>query len=51
MTLEEKRDELLRKIKIEEKDDARKAGYIDGALDMYNEVKRIESDARDKLHK
>ena len=51
MTLEEKRDELLRKVKIEEKDEARKAGYFDGVLDMYNEAKRIEvANAGTKLH-
>ena len=51
MTLEEKRDELLRKIKVEEKDDVRKSGYVDGVLDMYNEAKRIEvENARNKLH-
>lgn len=51
MTLEEKRDELLRKIKVEEKDDVRKAGYFDGVLDMYNEAKRIEvANVGTKLH-
>ena len=51
MTLEEKRDELLRKVKVEEKDDVRKAGYFDGVLDMYNEAKRIEvANAGIKLH-
>ena len=53
MTLEEKRDDLLRKIKVEEKDEMRKAGYVDGVLDMYNEAKRIEveTDAGTKLHR
>ena len=53
MTLEEKRDELLRKIKTDEKDAERMSGYVDGVLDMYNEAKRIEEPvhAGDKLHK
>lgn len=51
MALEEKRDELLRKIKVEEKDNARKSGYVDGVLDMYNEARRIEvANAGNKLH-
>jgi hypothetical protein len=53
MTLEEKRDELLRKIKTDEKDAERMSGYVDGVLDMYNEAKRVEEPvyAGDKLHK
>jgi hypothetical protein len=39
-TLEEKRDRLIRNIRINEKDVEKRSGYVDGILDMYNEAKR-----------
>lgn len=40
-TIEQERDDLLRGMKIEEKNPDKKEGYIDGVLDMYNAAKRI----------
>ena len=41
-TLESKRDELIRTLKISEKDEERRSGYVDGVLDMYLEAKKLE---------
>ena len=40
MKIEDTRDKLLKNLKIDEKDAERRSGYVDGVLDMYNEVKK-----------
>lgn len=42
MTLEEKRDALLKEVSDEKKDPKCREAYTDGVLDMYNAAKAVK---------
>ena len=46
LTLEEIRDNLLHNLKISEKLEDKRNGYIDGVLDMYNDAKRLKEEVK-----